>query len=41
MINVGSGGIDGLEKLGHEIEAVSGCVEKLLIPDNLIRHACA
>jgi len=35
MVNVGGGGADDLEKLGHKIKAVSGSTEKLLVPGNL------
>ena len=36
MVDVCGGDIDDLEELGHKVEAVSGGVEKLLTPNNLI-----
>ena len=36
MVDVGGGNIDGLEKLGHKVKAVSGRVKKLLTPGNLL-----
>ena len=36
MVDVGSGDINYFEELGHKVEAVSGRVEKLLAPGNLI-----
>src|SRR5260221_3535208 len=35
MIDMGSRCIDRLEKLGHEIETILGCVEKLAVTGNL------
>ena len=38
VVDVDSRDIDRLEELGHETETVSGSVEKLLVPTNLIHH---
>ena len=37
VINVGSRSIDGFEELGHEMEAVSGGIQKLIILGNLVK----
>ena len=41
MVNVGGGDIDGLEKFGHEMEAIPGGAEKLLVLGNLVRDTSA
>ena len=41
MINMGGRDIDGLEKSGHEMEAIPGGAEKLLVLGNLVRDTSA
>ena len=41
MVNMGGRDIDGLEKSGHEMEAIPGDADKLLVLDNLVRNILA
>ena len=41
MVNVGGGDADHLEKLDHKKKVVSGHIEKLLVPSNLIHGILA